>query len=105
MRAQVLEQVLQAVNADLVGFADHLGVAVCAGIRSADRDVVRRRAEVFEAFLDRDADGAAAAPQSDEKVRLEPGLVYVGGELKRIPQQIVGLDESFLHGSQALAVR
>ena len=105
MRTQVFEQVLQAVHADLVGFADHLGVAVRAGVRGTDPDMVRRRAEVLEAFLDRDADGAAAAPQADEEVRPESGPVYVGRELKRIPQQVVGLDESFLHGSRALAVR
>ena len=55
--------------------------------------MVRGDTEEFEAFLHRDADGAAAAPETDQEVGPEPRLRDVGGELEGVLQQAVSLDE------------
>ena len=59
--------------------------------------MVRRHAEVVQPFLHGDADGAAAAPQSDEEIRFEIRLEDICGQLKRIPKEVVSGDESLIH--------
>ncbi len=39
-------------------------------------------AKIVEPFLDRDANRAAAAPQTDEKIGFEAGFVNIGRQLK-----------------------
>ena len=55
--------------------------------------MVRLDAEIVEPFLYRDADGAAAAPQADQEIRLETRVVDIGCQLEGVSQQVVGTDE------------
>ncbi len=54
-------------------------------------------AQVLEALLHRDANGAAAAPQADEEIGVEIRRSNIGRELEGIPEQIIGSDEAFGH--------
>ena len=93
-RAYVLEQVAQAVHADgrfLVGALPMVGVE--ARVARAHGDVVRFDAEVLEALLNGDADRAAAAPQTHEKVGAEARVVDLNRQPERIDEHVVGVDE------------
>ena len=104
MRAQVFEQVLQPVDTNTVGSVDHLRVAWGARVGRPNGNVVGFDAKMLEALLHRNADGAAAAPQADQEVRPESGFDDIGGELKRICEQVVGGDDTVFHLSILPAV-
>jgi hypothetical protein len=53
--------------------------------------------EKVEAFLHSNADGTAAAPQTDEEIGMKPRFGNVGGELKGVSEEVIRGDESFGH--------
>ena len=54
--------------------------------RRADSDMVRFGANIFEIFLDRDADRRTAAPDTHDKIRPETTPVYFGRQPERVLQ-------------------
>ncbi len=52
--------------------------------RGAHSDVVRFRADIFEIFLDRDADRRTATPDAYDKIRPETTPVYFGRQPERV---------------------
>jgi hypothetical protein len=46
--------------------------------------MIRLNSQVFESLLDRDSNGAAATPESDQKIGAEPGFADNGSELKGV---------------------
>jgi hypothetical protein len=53
--------------------------------------------EEFEAFLNSNANGAAAPPESDDEVRPEPVAANIGRKLEGVSQKIVRGDKSLTH--------
>ena len=98
-RTQVFQQVLEAVNPNTLVSGDHALIAVRTRVRGPDCDVIGLYPEVLEAFLNRDSDGASAAPEADQEIRSEVGMVNGGGKLERVAQQVVGGDDALVHGS------
>jgi hypothetical protein len=90
-------QVTKAVRPDRVRTVNHLGICCLASVRCPNGDVIRFDAEMVKPFLYSDTNSAAAAPQSNEEIRTESGLINIRSEFKRIEQQVVCGDESFFH--------
>jgi len=97
MRTQVFQQILQAMHANGIGLAHHLRITACARVRGSNSNVVGFRPEVIKAFLYRDTDRAATAPEPNKKIRLEARLENIGCQLERIQEQIVCGDKSLVH--------
>jgi len=95
--AEILQEILQAMDSNGVCLGDHLRISGCASVGSANSDMVGFGAEVVEPLLDRYADSAASTPEPDQEIRLESSLVDVGCELKRISKQVVRGDKSLVH--------
>ena len=85
------------MHADGLTLVHHLRVAAGTGVRGANGDVVGLDTEVVEALLHRDADGAAAAPQPDEEIGPETGLVNIRCQLEGILQEVVRGNKSLIH--------
>jgi hypothetical protein len=104
MCAEILEQVLQAVNPNGVCLAHHLRVTRRTGIGGSDRDVVCLGAQIIKAFLNGYSNSAATAPEADQKIRLETCFVNIGRQPKRVPEQVVCGDKSLCHFCYSQAV-
>jgi hypothetical protein len=62
-------------------------------------------AEVIQALLHCNADGAAATPETDQEIRMKSRITNLRCESKRVDQQIVRGDEFSLHCFSGAAVR
>jgi len=93
---QVFEQVLQAMRLHFTALLQLAQVIVATAVGGAHRDVIGIDAEILQAFLHVDADGGAAAPDTDDKIGAKSAAVNLPREAIGILEQLLLFDKAFV---------
>jgi hypothetical protein len=98
---EVVQQILTAMDPDVLTFADAALIALPALVGGPQGDVVALHPEGGQALLNHDAHRAAATPQADDEGGAKTALEDLPAEAKAIEHVILLGDEDFpgcIHG-------